>query len=65
MFTSAQNLICIQPDLTTSGVWVGAVFFATAGHAWPIEISFPLHPDNVSKHATEEYLVKIQESFDD
>ena len=59
-----QYFVCIQPDLATPGVWVCALFHAHAGYSWPVETSFPNDLDNVSKPAAEEYLVEIQECFD-
>ena len=63
-FASAQNHICVQPDLTTSGIWASSVFLANAGHGLIMKILLPHYLDDVSKPAAEEYRVKIQESFD-
>ena len=59
-----QSIVCTQPDLATPGVWMCAVLHSHAGHPWPVE-TFPSDLDDVSKPAAKEYLVEIQERFDD
>ena len=58
-----KDLISFQPDLDASGPNV--ISCASAGRAGPPLVSLPKNPNSVSKPTTEEYLVQIQERFDD